>query len=93
VVYKFDRKKVLAVAVDTHDTLLGNREMPIEGMIPSRTGRTATCLLCATEINDIDKVSSNHGKQGSSAPEQGNASSAVPVVAHVHDRSTPTSRP
>jgi len=58
----------MCIGVDTHDTLLGNRGMPIEGIVPSETGETATCLLCATQINDIDKASSNHGKQGSSAP-------------------------
>jgi len=56
--------------VDTHDTLLGNRGMTIQGIIPSGTG---TCLLWARQINDIDKASPNHGKQGSSSPELGKA--------------------
>ena len=55
----------------------------------------STCLLCdATQINDIDKASSNHGKQGSSAPRtRQSMKCALPVVAHVYDRLTPTSRP
>jgi hypothetical protein len=61
------------IGVDTHDTQLGNRGMPVQGIVPSKTGKIATCLLCATQINDIDKASSNHGKQGSSAPELGKA--------------------
>ncbi len=70
-----------------HDTLLGNHGMSIQGIIPSGTGKTATC---ATPINGIDKASSNDGKQRSSVSELGKVPSAVPVVTHVHDRSTPT---
>ena len=66
-------KKVLVVTHATHDTLVGNHGMPKQGIIPSGSGKKATCLLYAKLINDIDKASSNHRKQGSSAPELGRA--------------------